>query len=234
MTNNDNNISLKKTARIAGFLYLLLAPTAFFGLKYIPSLTIPGDSVTTVKNIMNNTLLFQLSILCALITPLLTLFVSQYLYKIFKSINKDQATLMVIFTLIATPIAMLSEISHFAVLQLLNNSYYVNNMGVDQIHPQIMLFLDLGRYGGYIAAIFWGFWLLPLGYLILKSNYIPKFIGILMIVAGFGYIIDSLIVFFSQNLNTTISSYTFIGEVVLLLWLLIKGVNVPTSNMNRT
>ena len=89
-----------------------------------------------------------------------------------------------------------------------------------------MFFLDLSHYGAFITAIFWGLWLFPLGYLIFKSNFIPKLIGILMIVAGFGYIVDSVALFLLPDLNIDISRFTFYGELFLILWLLIKGVIV--------
>jgi len=215
-----------KTARTAGFLYLLLAPLGFFGGEYIPSITVPGNAVATVNNIMAHTLLFRLSVLSALITPIVVVLVALFLYKLFKSVNKNQAVLMVIFALAALPIAMLNELNHFAVLLLLNGTDYLKVFSVDQLYSQVMFFLELRHYGAFIAAIFWGLWLLPMGLLIFKSNFIPKLIGILMFVAGFGYIVDSAALFLLPNLNIDFSKFTFIGEFLLLLWLLIKGVNV--------
>lgn len=222
--------SINKTARIAGFLYLLLAPLGFFGLDYIPSITVPGNAMTTVSNIMTHTVLYRLSTLSALLIPILTASIALFLYKLFKPVNKTQAALMVIFTLIATPIAMLNELNHYAVLQLLNGTEYQKVFNVDQLYSQVMFFLDLSHYGVKIAGIFWGLWLLPLGYLILKSSFIPKFIGILMLIAGFGYIVDSVALFLLPGFNIGISQFTFFGELVLLLWLLIKGVNVEQWN----
>ena len=215
-----------KTARIAGFLYLLLVPLGFFGIEYIPSITVPGNATATVSNIMAHTMLFRLSILSALITPIVTLLVALFLYKLFNPVNKNQAVLMVIFALAALPIAMLNELNHFAVLLLLNGADYLKVFSQDYVNSQVMFFLDLGHYGAFITAIFWGLWLFPLGYLIFKSNFMPKLIGILMIVAGFGYIVDSVALFLLPNLRLDISQYTFYGELFLLLWLLIKGVNV--------
>ena len=219
-------MNTNKTARTAGFLYLLLAPLGFFGGEYIPSITVPGNAVATVNNIMAHTSLFRLSILSALITPIITASVAFFLYKLFKSVNKNQATLMVIFTLAATPIAMLNELNHFAVLLLLNGTDYLKVFSVDQLYSQVMFFLDLGHYGAFIAAIFWGLWLLPMGYLVFKSGFLPRIIGILLIIAGFGYVIDSFALFLLPDLNIDISQFTFIGELLMLLWLLIKGVNI--------
>ena len=215
-----------KTARTAGFLYLLLAPIGLFGTEYIPSITVPGNAVATVNNIMVHTLLFRLSILSALITPIVTVLVALFLYNLLKSVNKNQAVLMVVFALAAAPIAMLNELNHFAVLLLLNGADYLKVFSVDQQYSQVMFFLDLSHYGAFITAIFWGLWLFPMGYLVFKSGFLPRIIGVLLIIAGVGYILDSVALFILPELNIDISQFTFIGELLWLLWLLIKGVNV--------
>lgn len=215
-----------KTARIAGFLFLLLVPLGFFGGMYIPSITVPGNAVTTVNNIMANESLFRLSILCALATPIVNMLVALFLYKLLKPVNKNHAVLMVIFTLAAAPIAMLNELNHFAVLQLLNGAGYLKVFSVEQLHSLVMFFLDLNNYGFFITAIFWGLWLFPLGYLVFKSGFLPRMLGVLLIIAGFGYVIDSIALFLLPDLNIDFTQFTFIGELLFLLWLLFKGVNV--------
>lgn len=219
-------MNTNKIARTAGFLYLLLVPFGFFGGEYIPAITVPGNAEATVSNFMAHPLLFRLSILSALITPIVTVLVALFLYKLFKSVNKNQAVLIVIFALAALPIAMLNELNHFAVLLLLNGTDYLKVISIEQLYSQVMFFLDLRHYGAFIAAIFWGLWLLPMGYLVFKSGFLPRIIGVLLIIAGFGYIIDSAALFLFPDLNMDISQFTFIGELLLLLWLLIKGVNV--------
>jgi hypothetical protein len=226
MKKNGEKINPNKTARIAGFLYLLLVPLGFFGGMYIPSITVPGNAVTTVNNIIANESLFRLSILCALATPIVTVLVALFLYKLLKPINRNHAVLMVIFTLAAAPIAMLTELNHFAVLLLLNGADYLKVFSVEQLHSLVMFFLNLNHYGAFITQIFWGLWLLPLGYLVFKSGFLPRILGVMLIIAGFGYVIDSIILFLLPDLNITISQFTFIGELLFLLWLLFKGVNV--------
>ena len=223
------DISPNKVARIAGFLYLLLIPFGCFGGMYIPSITVPGNAVETINNITAHQMLFRLSIISALITPLVTILVALFLYKLFKAVNKDQAVLMVIFTVIAAPIVMLNQLSHFAVLSLLNGTGYLKVSSVDQLHYQVMLFLDLQHHGALITGLFWGLWLFPMGYLVLKSGFIPKIIGVFLIIAGFGYIIDSAAFFLSPGLNIAIVPYTFIGEVLMLVWLLFKGGKIPEN-----
>jgi hypothetical protein len=208
-----------KTARIAGGLYLLLLPLGILGLIYVPAtLIVPGDVATTASNIMANESLFRLSIVSALLIQVVNLFVVLFLYKLLKPVNKNMALVMVIFILLGAPIAMLTEVNRAAALLLLNTA---------DLSPALAaLFLDLHEVGIQIASIFWGLWLFPMGYLVFKSGYIPKMIGVLLIIGCFGYLADSFAFFLFPNFGMTISQFTFIGELVLPLWLLIKGVNV--------
>jgi hypothetical protein len=215
-----------KTARNAGALYLLLVPLGFFGGMYIPSITVPGDAATTVNNILAHVSLFRLSVLSVLAIPIINILVALFLYKLLKPVNKNHAVLMVVFVLASAPIAMLNELNHFAVLLLLNGADYLKVFSIDQLYSQVMFFLNLHHYGTFIAQIFWGLWLLPLGYLVFKSGFLPRILGALLIIAGFGYVIDAFILFLLPDLNITISQFTFIGELLFLLWLLFKGVNV--------
>ncbi len=208
-----------RTARVAGFLYLLLVPLGIFGILYVPAtLIVPGDVAATASNIMANESLFRLSIVSALLVQLVNLVVVLFLYKLFKPVNKNMAQLMVLFIVLAVPIAMLNELNHAGVLLLLNSA--------DQSHALIALFLDMHDYGILIAGVFWGLWLFPMGYLAFKSNYIPKIIGVALMIGCFGYLADSLLFILFPNFGVTFAEYTFIGEVLLPSWLLIKGVKV--------
>ncbi|MFC1483645.1 DUF4386 domain-containing protein [Candidatus Neomarinimicrobiota bacterium] len=219
--------SPNKTARVAGLLYLLMAPFGMFGIMYVTAtLIVPGDAATTANNIKASESLFRLGIVSALITQLIQIFVVLFLYKLLKPVNKNLAMLMVIFILIGVPIAMLSELSRFAALLLLSGAEHLAAFTTDQLHAQVMQFLDIREHGISIAGIFWGLWLFPMGYLVLKSGYIPRILGILLIIGGFGYLIESVALFVFPNFDATISLYTFWGEVLFPLWLIIKGVNV--------
>lgn len=221
------NTNPNKTARTAGFLYLLLVPLGIFGMLYVPNtLFVPGDTAATISNIMANQTLFRFSIACALVTQVVQIFVVLYLYKVLKPVHKDYAALMVVFILVAVPIAMLNELNQFAVLLILNGVDYLTFFTTEQMHALVALFLDLRESGIFIAQIFWGLWLFPMGYLIFKSGFLPKLIGVLLIVACFGYLVDSFIFFFVPDFGITFSEFTFLGELLITLWLLIKGVNV--------
>jgi hypothetical protein len=216
--------SIKKTSRIAGFLYLLVVPLGIFSLNVSSRLIVPGDAAKTANNIMASESLFRLSIVSGLLASIVMILVVLFLYKLFKPVNSNMASLMVIFLLLAVPIAMLNEINDFAVLQLLNGADYLKVFTTEQLQALALLFLRLANCGGNIAYIFWGLWLIPLGYLVFKSSFLPRILGILLIVAGLGYIIDSLGKLLISNYTITISLYTFIGELLLIFWLLFKGV----------
>ncbi len=219
--------SINKTARIAGLLYLILAPIGFFGIMYVPStIVVAGDAATTVSNIMANESLFRLGIVSALITQIIQIFLVLVLYKLLKPVNKNHAVLMAVFILVAVPIAMLNELNNFAALQLLSDPEYLNVFSTDHLNAQVMSFLNLHEYGIAIAQILWGLWLFPMGYLVFKSGYIPRIIGILLMIGCFGYVIDSFTFILFPNFGITFSEFTFLGELLLPLWLLIKGVNV--------
>ncbi len=236
MTSKEEPNSIQKTARTAGFLYMLLIPLGVFGMLYVPNtLFVPGDVSATVSNIMANQMLYSLSIVSALVTQVVQIFVVLFLYKVLKPVSKNHAVLMVVFILVAVPIAMLNENNQFAVLLLLNGAElfgvdFLTFFTADQMEALVALFLGLRHTGILIAQIFWGLWLFPMGYLVFKSGFLPKIIGALLIVAGFGYLIDSFILFFVPDFGITFALFTFLGEFLITFWLLIKGVNVEEWN----
>ena len=229
-------ISPNKTARIAGLLYVLMIPLGLFGIRYVPTvLVVAGDAVTTTKNIMANIGLFRLSIATALIIQVAHIFIVLLLYKLLKPVSKNLASLMVIFMLVSVPITMLNELNHFAVLLLLSGADYLKVFTAGQLQALVPMFHDLHEYViNNIASIFWGLWLFPMGYLVFKSGFISKIPGVLLIIAGSGYLIDTFAKILSPNYGATIIAtfvmVTMVGEVVFPIWLLIKGVNVETCS----
>jgi hypothetical protein len=208
-------------ARLSGLLYLSLIPLGLFGIIYVPSiLVVPEDITTTIVNIIENETLFRWSIISALVVQLVNIILVLLLFKLFKHTNKEMASLMVVFSLLAVPIAFLNEINNLAVLQLLNQS--------NESQHLISFFLDLHQQGIIIAQVFWGLWLFPLGYLSYKSNYMPKFIGILLIIGSAGYVVDSFTLILLPQFKITFSEFTFLGEVIFPLWLVIKGIKKST------
>jgi len=212
-------------ARLAGFLYLLVVPLGIFGSLYVPSrLIVSGDAATTADKLMASESLFRFGIVSDLLAPLVLILVVLFLYKLLKPVNKNMAWLMVIFLLLGVPIALLSKLNQFAALLLLSDADYLTVFTTEQLQALALLFLRLHDRGGTIAAIFWGLWLFPMGYLVFKSGFLPRILGALLMISCFGYLINSFAIFLGYTVNTGL--FGALGEVLFILWLLIKGVNV--------
>jgi len=215
--------SIQKTARFAGLLYLALAALSAWSLVYVPSMIIvPGDAAATANNIVASESLFRLGVVSNLATFTLNVFVAVLLYKLLEPVSKSIASLMVILIMVGLAIGMLNEVNQFAALLALG----ADNLTATQSQALASLFLDIHEHGFNIAHIFWGLWLFPMGYLIFRSGFLPQVIGILLIVAGMGYLIDFTLFFLVPDVTLNVSNFTFIGEVALIFWLLIRGVNV--------
>ncbi len=224
--------SINRTARLAGALYLVVMPFAFFGIIYVPSvLLVPGDPAATARNILASEWLFRSGTVSHLIGQIIFVFQVLALYRLLRPVNKDHALLMVILVVLGIPIAFLNEVNHLAALRLLastNNGAFTST----QLQAQAMLFLDLRQYGIVVAQVFWGLWLLPLGFLVFRSGFLPRLLGVLLMVGGVCYVIEAGTQLLFPGVPT-ISQVTFafailaaVGELLFALWLLIKGVNV--------
>lgn len=211
-------IDIKKTVRSVGLLYVLMIPLGLFGILYLPSsVFVEGNIAETIKNILANEFIFRASMFTSLVLQVCHIFIVMMLYKILKVVNKNLAMYMVIFMLVSVPISMLNELNHIAVLFLTKTG------GKENL---ISLFILLHENGIFISSIFWGLWLLPMGYLVYKSNFIPKFFGIALLVAFVGYMADSVMVLLFPEITIHIGDYLGWGEILFPLWLLIKGINV--------
>ncbi len=219
-------------ARQAGVLYLILAPLGFFGLMYVPVLLlVANDAAASVMNIQQHELMYRLSILAAFSIQLVQLFIALALFQLFKSVHRIWALLIVLFTVAAMPIALLNELSRIAVLYFIHENSLTELLTGEQLNQAIMFLLGLNEDGIMIAHIFWGAWLLPMGVLIFKSAMVPKWIGVLMIIAFAGYVADTLFWILVPNETIDIAVYTFWGEIILPLWLVIKGVHIKSTTV---
>jgi len=228
----------KKTARIAGLLYLGVVITGIFSLMYMPSkLIVSKNAELTIHNINSQVSLFRLWILIGLLCYTFFLFLPLVLHKLLKSINKTYADLMVLLAVISVPVFFLNSQNLFNVLSLVNDSNNYFGLSNEQIQSQVMLYLKQYNNGLDIVHIFSGLWLFPFGYLVFKSNIIPKVFGVLLMIGCFGYLInfigDTLI---SNYYNIGIDSYiqlpASLGEIGICLWLLIMGAKENKKENN--
>ena len=207
--------SINKTARIAGFLYLIVAVFSGFAASVRSSLIVSTDAAATVNNILASETLFRISFVSDLIGQVFHILLVLVLYELLKTVNKNQALLMVILALVPVPIAMLNQLNQFAVLPLLKGTDY----------SQVMFFLNLHADGVFIAQIFWGLWLFPLGYLVFRSGYIPRILGVLLVVTSLCYLTQSFGNILLPKYKEIFAAIGFLAiiEIAFPLWLLIKG-----------
>lgn len=219
----------KKTSHLAGLIYFLLAVTGIFSLMYVPKTLIDLDNVSiTIVNIRESDLLFRLGIVGRLFSEVLFIFLSLVLYNLLKSVYKPFAILMVILVLTSVAMDYLNVVNLINILSIIENTAYSNSLTVSQLETNVMSLLDSYFNGLSITEIFWGLWLFPFGYLVFKSRFLPKFLGICLMLGCFGYLISFLGSFFWYNYHDTIIPKIIawparIGELGSCLWLLIFG-----------
>ena len=223
--------STKNPGRFAGLLYLLMSIPGAFALIYVPSkLIVHGNAAATANNIAASETLFRLGIAAQLIGMAGFIFVALALYDLLKGVNRRQASLMVTLIVVSIPIAFLNELNSIAALVLVRGADFLSIFEKPQRDALAMLFLNLHNHGFGVAEIFWGLWLFPLGLLVYRSRFLPRFLGVWLATGGFAYVILSLTSVLLpqyQDKVFTFSQPAFFGEVALMLWLLIEGARPP-------
>jgi hypothetical protein len=230
--------SLKKTARSAGILYILMDLFMIFsGMVVDPKIYVPGDAVATVSNILASEWLFRLGFVSWIAGYIVFLFLVLALYNLFKAVDKGQARLMVILVVVSVPIAILNMLNQYAPILLLSGAGHLSAFTPAQLQTLSMVFLDIYQHGIMVAEIFWGLWLIPLGLLVYKSNFVPKVLGVLLIAGCFGHLLSFLSTFLFPDYSAIlipISETAMIGELPIFLWLLIKGVKDQQRSTTET
>jgi Domain of unknown function (DUF4386) len=235
MTNQVVEPSPRKIARVAGLWYALLTAFGVFGIVYADSqFYVPGDTAATAGKILASEWIFRLGIASNLASQICFIFLGLAFFKLFESVDANQARTLLALVVASVPIAFLNMLNKFAPLILLGDSAFSRTFEPAQLQALAMLFIELQKYGTLIVGVFWGLWLLPLGLLVFKSGYFPKIFGILLLI-GFGcYLLDSLMaVLFPEareSISPIMSALLAIGEIPFLVWLLIWGARNPVRN----
>jgi len=230
----NKKLSLKKTARLAGLLGLVMGIPLPFSLIYVPSkIIVNGNAASTSRNILDNELLFRAAIAGHLFAATMFVFLVLILYRLFRSVNEHWARLMVALVVVQVPIAFFIETCNISALMLLKG-LIVKSADPLQQYDWAMLLVKTARYGISALQIFWGLWLLPYGLLVCRSGFIPRFLGVLLIINGIGYLVETVVfLLFQPGHYELVRKFTFItyfGEAAIMLWYLIRGVKENTSN----
>lgn len=228
-----NSSSLKNTARLAGLLYLIWIITGLYAMFYVPSqINMRGDAVTAAQNILSNEFLFRTSIINGLISSTLWVFMVLVFYRLFKSVNERQSKLLVALVIVQIPVGFIMEAFNITSLMIFKGEI-LKTFELSQRQDLAMLFLKINDYVVSTLVLFWGLWLFPLGILVYRSRFLPRFLGVWLIINGFALLVLSFTGLLLPQYKDMVFKIAFpamLGEVAFMLWLLIKGAKLQTVN----
>jgi hypothetical protein len=227
--------STRKQARIAGLLYALVAATGSIGLIYVPGkLFGSADATATADHIRASESLLRLGIASELFHQTIQVFLVLVLYSLFKTVNKPLARQLAILGWAPIPIVFLNVLNEIAALMLASGANFLAVFGKPQLDALALFFVRLHSQGLQVAAIFWGLWLFPFGLLVMRCGFIPKALGVLLMIAGLGYVLDSFTSLMLPHYTSMVGDVADIlelGELPIILWLLIWGAKAQPSNV---
>lgn len=219
-----------KQARIAGAVYLLMVLTAPLSLIYIPGkLIVRGNATATATNILNNENLFRVEIIGGLIGQVIFICLAAALYRLLNEVNRTWAGLMVGFVLVSAAVGFLNELNNIAALILFRGADFLAVIDKPQRDALGMLFIRLHSQGHIINEIFWGLWLFPFGLLVFRSGFLPRLIGVWLMIGCVGWLALSVIALFFPlyyDVAFRMAQPVLFGEIAIMLWFLIKGAKV--------
>ena len=224
--------STVKAARVAGAIYLLEVVLGPFSLIYVPNaLIVSGNAAATAANIVAHQTMFRFAILADLLSGVLSIFLVLALYRVFEDVNRYQAVLMVILGgVTVAPLFFLNAVFWMAALALAQGGGFVAAFSAAQQSALAMLFMRLHSEGNVVNGLFWGLWLFPFGLLVIESGFVPKFLGFWLLIDGFAYVVLTGIAVVTPQYNDVaflVAQPALFGEIAIMLFLVIKGANVP-------
>jgi hypothetical protein len=229
MTDRAVETSPQVYARVGGWLYLIVIVAAGFAEFFVRSkLIVSGDATATAKNIVASESLWRIGFAADLVNVVCYVAVTLILYVLLRPVNRNLALLAAFFGLVGCVILGIDGLGHFAALLLLGGADYLKAFDPHQLQALALLSLKLHGYGYVISMVFFGCYCLLLGYLIFRSGYFPKLLGVLLTIGSLGYLINSFAAFLAPAFETTALLIPGgVAELSLCLWLIVMGVNVP-------
>jgi hypothetical protein len=226
--NQGGGLTLRQAALIAGFGYLL-NPVSYAEFTLYPKVVIPGHVDQTVANIAAHPGLFFAVFSCYLINFIGDIVVAWALYFLLEPVNKAVSLLAAIFRLVYTAVALAASFNVLIVYRIVTTPEYTALFGSGPLRAQVALLLHSFRYEWSMSLVVFALHLVLIGGLIFRSGYLPKILGIILVINGLGWIVDPLQPYLFPNANLGFVFITFFGEIVLMLWLLIMGWRLPNS-----
>jgi hypothetical protein len=232
--------SPKRLARIAGVLYLLVAIFSGFAFGYVlAKVYVPGDAATTAGNVVANSGLVRIGVVADLFQATVWVFLAMTLYILLKHVHQSAARAMVLLVTVGAAIVCLNDVFQFESVRVATDSSYAAAFGIAGSSGLVLLLLEIHHYGFLAAQIFFGLWLVPLGYLAYKSAMFPKALGVALIAGGACYLVGLLAVFlvpdfnFGEKINVFVTIPSAIAEISMVLYLLVVGVKTPKQNRDE-
>ena len=219
--------SPRKTARMAGLFYLIFILTTVLATYVRSRIIVSGDAAATANNIMGSELFFRIGFVTELVSAVFFVLAAWALYVLLKPVNKNLALLFLLLNLGGVAVECINALNLFAAIQLLSGVNYLNVFQTGQLQAMAMSSLNSYTNGFLITQIFFSAWLLPLGYLVYKSRFLPKFLGLLLILDFFGNLSWFLQGFLLPDYGILAypgNAISFIAEISLTAWLLIMAV----------
>jgi len=225
-------MNVQRYARIAGALFLVSLIAGGFGEAYAPSkIIVSGDAAATVANIKNFGFIYRLGFAGFMIESLCDITLALLLYALLKPVNKYLSLLAAFFGLIATATFACAELFYFAPLVIMRGDSYLNTFSPDQLNALVLLTLKFSATAGMITTAYYGMGWLVRSYLMFRSGYLPKFLGVLMAIGGLGFVVRNFLLILAPAYASDVFLMLMMpGGLIMTGWLLVKGVNLPTWN----
>ena len=230
--------SPRRLARIAGLLYLLVGIFGGFAEGFVyPSLYVAGDAAATAANLTANPELARFGVVADLLGQTFFVFLALTLYVLLRHVNRGVARAMVVLVVLAAAATCLNVVFEFEGLRIATGAVDASPLGASGSNSLVLLMLDAQHYGIFVAQLFFGLWLAPLGYLAYKSGWFPQPLGILLVLATVSYLVDLFVAFLLPEVSTVIHGYLgivpAIAEIGMVLFLLVFGVLTPRTEPRR-
>jgi hypothetical protein len=221
-----------KAARIAGAVYLSMVLTAPFTLLYVPGkLIVRGDAAATANNVLAHETMFRLAIIGDLFTHVIFICLGIALYRLLSGVNKTWAMLMVVLVSVSAAVGFLDTLNNVAALILFRGADFLSVFEKPQLNALGYLFIRLHSQGIFMNELFWGLWLFPFGLLVFRSGFLPRFIGVWLMINCIAYVALCIIALLDSDYYDAAFRWAqplLFGELAIMLWLLIKGAKEPS------
>lgn len=226
----DAGRPVRQAGITAGVGILLMSALSGFGIFVaLEGLVTQGDAAQTATDIMGSEGLFRFGIVSLFLVVALDVVVAWALYRVFSPVSVGVSMLAAFFRLVYAGVFLVAISQLLGVLRLLSNEDYLSVFSAGQLRAQALMGIDAFTNVWTVGLFLFGLHLLVIGYLAYRSGYVPRLLGVLLALAGLGYVVDSVGTVLSRGSWTDVSSFTFIGEFLLALWLLVRGGRITVT-----